>query len=76
LKLSALSGRYILRKGEANVMTNRTVLFCALALSLAVVSASIVPAGNNGKAAARGMRLHPIPIHSLTGVSFHAVAGF
>jgi hypothetical protein len=57
-------------------MTNRTVLFCALALSLAVISASIVPAGNNARAGARGMRIHPMPIHSLTGVSFHAVAGF
>lgn len=57
-------------------MTNRTVLFCALVLSLAVVSTSMVPAGDHARAAAPVIANHLMPIHSLTGVSFHAVAGF
>lgn len=57
-------------------MTNHTVLFCALALSLALISISLVPGGNVPHVAAPGMANQPMSIHSLTGVSFHAVAGF
>lgn len=57
-------------------MTNRTVLFCALALSLALISISMVPSGTVVRAAAPGVAGQPMPIHSLTGVSFHSVAGF
>lgn len=57
-------------------MTNRTVLFCAVVLSVAVISTSMVSTGNNARPAAPAMMSHPAPIHSLTGVSFHAMAGF
>jgi hypothetical protein len=56
-------------------MTNHTVLFCALALSLALISIAMVP-GVVSRAAAPGLSDQPTPIHSLTGVSFHSVAGF
>lgn len=56
-------------------MTNRTMLFCGLALSVAVISTSMVSTSNNARPAAPAMKIHPAPIHSLTGVSFHAVAG-
>ena len=57
-------------------MTNYTMLFCALALSLALISIAMVPGHAVSRAAAPNLTDQPIPIHSLTGVSFHAVAGF
>ncbi|HEX4105106.1 MAG TPA: hypothetical protein VHX92_02630 [Rhizomicrobium sp.] len=56
-------------------MTNHTVLFCALALSLALISLAMVP-NSAPRAATLAMADQPVPIHSLTGVSFHSVAGF
>jgi hypothetical protein len=57
-------------------MTNHTVLFCALALSLALISIAMVSSNAVSRAAAPGLSDQPTPIHSLTGVSFHSVAGF
>ncbi|HEX4371572.1 MAG TPA: hypothetical protein VH019_09510 [Rhizomicrobium sp.] len=57
-------------------MTNYTVLFCALALSLALISLAMVPGNAVSRAVAPSLTDQPTPIHSLTGVSFHAVAGF
>jgi hypothetical protein len=57
-------------------MTNYTMLFCALALSLALISIAMVPGNAVSRAAAPGLTDRPAPIHSLTGVSFHAVEGF
>ena len=57
-------------------MTNRTVFFCALALLLALTSLAMVPTGTASQPAAPGLSDQPMPIHSLTGVSFHAVAGY
>jgi hypothetical protein len=57
-------------------MTNYTMLFCALALSLALISLAMVPGNAVSRAAAPGLTDQPVPIHSLTGVSFDAVAGF
>jgi hypothetical protein len=57
-------------------MTNHTVLFCVLALSLALISLAMVPGHAVSRAAAPGLTDQPVPIHSLTGVSFHSVAGF
>ena len=57
-------------------MTNHTVLFCALALSLALISIAMVPNSTVARTAAPGMTDQPMSIHSLTGVSFHSVAGF
>jgi hypothetical protein len=57
-------------------MTNRTVFFCALALLLALTSLAMVPTGTASQPAAPDLSDQPMPIHSLTGVSFHAVAGY
>ena len=57
-------------------MTNHTVLFCALALSLALISIAMIPNGAVSRVATPNMTDQPMPIHSLTGVSFHSVAGF
>jgi hypothetical protein len=57
-------------------MTNYTVLFCALALSLALISLAMVPGNAVSRAAAPRLTDQPMPIHSLIGVSFHSVAGF
>lgn len=58
-------------------MTNRTVMFCAVALSLALISVSMVPETATSHAAMPGMTAQqPMAIHSLTGVSFHSVTGF
>lgn len=56
-------------------MTNRTIWVCALAVSLVVFSVSMVP--NHGASAPAPMRVSQLtPIHALTGVAFHSVAGF
>jgi hypothetical protein len=57
-------------------MTNNTVLFCVLALSLALISLAMVPSHAVSRSAAAGLTEQATPIHSLTGVSFHSVAGF
>jgi len=57
-------------------MTDRSIFFCVLALSLALISLSMVPSHSNPSAAMRVAADLPTPIHSLTGVSFHSVAGY
>jgi len=56
-------------------MTNKALLFCTLAVTLAIFSISMVPmtpAPISNPATASTS-----PVHSLTGVSFHSVsAGF
>jgi hypothetical protein len=55
-------------------MTNRTMLFCALALSLAALSISMVPGTPAGHAVPQ-ISVTPVSaMHSLTGVAFHSVA--
>lgn len=54
-------------------MTNRTMLFCALAISLAVISISMVPGNRAVHATPQMSATHVSPMHVLTGVSFHSV---
>jgi hypothetical protein len=55
-------------------MTNKALLFCVLAVSLAVFSISMAPMLPTP---APGQTMVQSPVHSLTGVSFHTMsAGF
>jgi hypothetical protein len=55
---------------------NRTLLFCSLALSLALISIFLMPAHNLSSKASPNRADRPMPIHSLTDISFHSVAGY
>lgn len=57
-------------------MIGRSIFFCVLALSLALISLSMAPSRSNPPSAMRVAAGQPTPIHSLTGVSFHSVAGY
>jgi hypothetical protein len=55
-------------------MTNKALLFCVLAVSLAVFSISMAPMA---PAPVPSQTTVQSPVHSLTGVSFHTTsAGF
>lgn len=53
-------------------MTNKALMFCALAVSLAVFSISMAPMAPAPTQSR--ITVQALPIHSLTGVSFHTVA--
>ena len=53
-------------------MTNKALLFCALAMSLAVFSISMAPI--SPMPIENRTTVQDLPIHSLTGVSFHVVS--
>ncbi|MGH6828241.1 MAG: hypothetical protein ACREFW_04965 [Rhizomicrobium sp.] len=55
-------------------MTNRTMLICAVALSLAVLSMAVVPASHAVHRDTQSAVTQFSPMHSLTGISFHSVA--
>ena len=54
-------------------MMDRTIWFCALAISLAVISVSMVPPHKSVATTAPVVISQLTPVHSLTGISFHSV---
>lgn len=54
-------------------MMSRTLLFCTVALSLALVSTLLGPPRNFSSRVTPDRADAPMPIHSLTDISFHSV---